>query len=132
MNIEKTFHFLVKDYDLKYEFQEFNIGGGWIISAHSFYNSTGCFTIHSMESRGELDFYYAKQFSTDMDILYEKGINIYSAEKELWDKYGKFIFFKNYFFWLNNEKILKVATEVVKIQIAKYGEFFGVRVDKGL
>ena len=126
--IYDEFMFLVDLYKLKYEFQTFDLRGGWIVSAHSFYNSTGCFTIHNMESRGELAFYYSKQFSKDRKELYEKGIDVYSVEKNIWDKHGKFGFLPNIFFWSDNKKILKTVAEIVKFRIEIDGSFFGITV----
>lgn len=129
MDIYKTYAFLVEDYGLQYAFQKFDIGGGWIISAHSFYNDTGCFTVHTMLSRGELEFYYAKHFSTNKSELYEQGLNIYAYEKNIWKKHERLWgFIPNIFVMFNNEKHLEISAEVVKAQINKYGEFFGVKV----
>ena len=126
--IYDEFCFLEKLYGLKYKFQTFDLQRGWIISAHSFYNDTGCFTIHNMESRGELYFYYSKRFSKNRNKLYEKSINIYSVEKEIWDKYGRFGWIPNIFFWWNNKKILRVSAEVVKAHINKYNKFCGITI----
>ena len=115
------------DYKLNYAFQTFNLSGN-IACAHSFFNESGCFTINSMESRGELDCYYSQYFSNDRDKLYGEIIDIYSVEMDIWNKHGNFGVLPNMFFWVNNKKILKVLAEVVKAQIKKNNEFFGVKV----
>ncbi len=81
-----------------------------------------------MESRGELSFYYSKEFSTNRNSLYEVPLNIYDVEKEIWDKRGKIGFIPNLFFWWNNKKILTTVAQIVKLQIEKSGSFFGVIV----
>lgn len=132
MDIEKQFDFLVKDYNLKYVYQEFKncYGGNWCVYTHSFYNDSGCFTIHNLPQRGELDFYYAKKFSKVRKDLYEQLIGITSIEKEIWDKNSKFLFFRNPFFWWSSSRVLKTLAEVIKKQIEDNGEFFGIKVIK--
>ena len=127
IDIYNTYKFLVDDYSFEYAQQQFDLGG-WICSAHSFFNESGCFTIHYMESRAELDFYYSKQFSTNRRALYEKPIPIYSIEKGIWDKYGKLWFIPNVFFWCSHKRILKASAEVVKTQIQKNNSFFDIMI----
>lgn len=125
----EEFSFLVDRYGFEYKYQTLDLGDGWIVSLHSFYNATGCFTIHSMDSRGELDFYRSNQFSTDKKKLRETAINIYDVEKKLWKKRGDFLgIFPNLFFWWNTKKILKTVAEIVKLSIDRDGEFFGIKV----
>lgn len=130
MEIEKTFNFLVKDYGLTHRYQEFHncFGKGWYAYTHSYYNDTGCFTIHVLPQRGELDFYYSKSFSDMRENLCEKLINVTSIERNIWEKHKKFLFFKNPFFWWNGDKVLQALGEVVKSQIKNYNEFFGIKV----
>lgn len=130
MDIEKEFDFLVKDYGLTYKYQEFHncYGGNWLVYTHSFYNSSGCFTIYEMPSRGELDFYYAQKFSNVLKELCERMIDISSIEKELWNKHTRIGCLKRPFFWWNSDRILKVAAEALNVHIKKYGEFFGVSI----
>lgn len=130
MCIEKYFDFLVKDYGLDYKYQEFHncYNGNWNVYTYSYYNKSGCFTIHSLPQRGELDFYYAERFSTNLNELYEKMINISSIEKNIWEKYTKIGIFNNPFFWWSNRKVLETLAEVLKVHISKYGEFFDIKV----
>ena len=126
--IYNEFSFLINKYNLKYHCQKFDIGGGWIISMHSFFNEMGCFTIYNLPSRGELYFYSSKKFSTEKQQLCEKIIDIYSIEKDVWNKYGKIGFIPNPFFWWNNKKILKVAAEIVKLQIEEKGTWMNIKI----
>ena len=129
MNIYDIFSFLVNDYKLNYAFQEFSLSGGVIAQEYSFYNKTGCFTIHSLPVRDELEFYYAKFYYANITSLQEKPLNVYNFEKDIWNKKSKwFNFIPNPFFWLNKNKILMVVAEVIKAQISKHKNFFGVRV----
>lgn len=132
MNIEKEFDFLIKKYGLKYAYQKFEncFGGSWTVYTHSFYNDSGCFTIHQMPDRGELSFYYAKKFSNILENLYEKMVNVYEVEKSIWDKHSKIWIFNNIFFWANSEKVLKVLAEVLKIHLEKSEDFFGIQIKK--
>ncbi len=132
MDIEKLFNFLVKDYGLKHKYQVFKncYGGNWWVYTHSYYNESGCFTIHHLPQRGELDFYYSKEFSNKRENLCERIIDISSVEKEIWDKHKKFLFFNNPFFWWSSDKILKVLAEVIESQIKKHCQFFGIKVNK--
>ena len=129
MNIYEEFAFLVNEYKLKYTFQEFNLGGGFIAQEYSFYNETGCFTIHSLPVRDELEFYYAKFCYANINSLQEKPLDVYNFEKDIWDKKSKwFNFIPNPFFWLNKGKILRTVADIIKLQIAVNKEFFGVKV----
>lgn len=132
MDIENMFEFLVKDYGFNYRKQEFHncFNGNWSVYTYSFFNDDGCFTIHSLPQRGELDFYYAKRFSNIREDLYEKPIDIVSIEKDIWRKYGKIGFFDNPFFWWNDNKILTTLAKVLKVHINNYGEFFGIQINK--
>ena len=67
----------------------------------------GCFTIHCLPQRGEVDFYFADKFSTDRKELCGIPINVYEIEKEIWNKNAKIWFFKNPFYYWNQEKKLK-------------------------
>ena len=124
----KEFAFLLNEYHFKYEYQLLRPYGNWEITLHSFYNDTGCFTIHSFQAIGELEFYYAQKYCTDAKKLREKGIDVYSVEKEIWNKHGKICGVPNMFFWYSNKRILKVVAKVVKAQIAKEQVFFGIGV----
>ena len=100
MDIAKTLEFLVQDYKLNYRYQVFHncYGGGWTVYTHSYYNDSGCFTVHSMPQRGELDFYFAKKFSCERKAIYEKIIDIAFIEPDIWNARGKIWIFNNPFF----------------------------------
>ena len=130
MDIYDIFSFLVNDYKLNYMLQEFNLGGGFVAQEHSFYNETGCFTIHSLPVCDELAFYYAKKCYASLNSLQERGLDVYAIETDIWDRYSKwFKIIPNPFFWFNKDKVLRVVAKVVKEQILKNKSFFGVKVD---
>lgn len=123
--------FLVDEFNLKYSAQTFENCpfGNYTTKTYSFYNDSGCFTVHVLEQRAELEFYYSNCFSDDLANLHKKSIDVYSTEKKIWNKRGKiFGFIPNLFFWFNNKKILETVAQVIKTQIQNYGEFFGVKV----
>ena len=129
MNIEELFDFLKKDYKLSYRYQEFIncYGGSWTVQTHSFYNDSGCFTIHIEIQRG-MDFWYASRFSTERKELCEKEIDVSSIEPQIWDKYERIFIFKNPFFWWNDNKVLSTLAEALKVHLLKNNEFFGIQV----
>ena len=130
MNFEKQFVDLAKRYNLTYIYQYFNdcFGGNWYVYTHSLYNDSGCFTIHCLPQRGEVDCYYAKRFSNDREELCDELINIFEVEKEIWNKSEKILFFKNPFYYWNPNRIIKTLFEVIKVSIEKNNEFFGIKV----
>lgn len=123
MDIEKQFDFLVKDYDLKYSYQKFTncYQGNWVVYTYSFYNESGCFTIYNLGQRGEWEYFYTEKFCNSMEQLLGTRIHIYSTEKELWDKVTK-----SFFYSMRTE--LKTLATVIKSQIEKTGQFFGIKV----
>lgn len=133
MDMHKQFEFLVKDYGLSYSYQEFHncYGGNTTVFTYSFYNGSGCFTIHEMPVRGELDFYFSRHYSTVQQELYEKIIDISTMEADIWRRRTKILFFNNPFFWNDKNKVLSLLAEVLKIHIAKYNEFFGIKIERG-
>lgn len=130
MDVKKQFSFLIRDYGLNYKYQKFTdcYGGNCSVETHSFYNDTGCFTIHSVPVRGELDFYYATLFSTTRENLCEQMLDVHSIEPELWDKHTKIGFIKNPFFWWSSKSVLNALAEVLENHVAKHEEFFGIKV----
>ena len=106
--IQNKLLFLVEKCGLHYAFQQMDYGGGFVSSEHSYFNDSGCFTICSLEQRGELDFYDAESFSDNRKILHEKLIDVYSVEQSIRDKYGKIGIIPNVFFWCNHQKIIEV------------------------
>lgn len=128
MDIEKKFNFLISDYGLIYKYQEFLncYNGGWTVYTYSFYNKSGCFTIYSLPSRGELAFYYSKEVCDNLKDLCCKEIDVTSIEADIWEKAQKIGIFNNPFFWWSENKVLNTLAEVLKQHIAKHHEFFGV------
>ena len=130
MNVEKLFSFLVEDYGLNYRQQDYSncYGGNWLVRTYSFYNDSGCFTIHTVPQRGELDFYYSHIFSTKREELCERLIDICSIEPQIWERHMNFGVIKNPFFWWSSNRVLNALAEVLRIHISAHKEFFGVRV----
>ena len=130
MDFKKEFTDLANKYNLNYQYQDFKncFGGNWWVYTHSLYNDSGCFTIHCLPQRGEVDFYFADKFSTDRKELCSKAINVYEVEKEIWEKKAKIWFFKNPFYYCNQDKIIKTLIEVINVSIEKNNEFFGIDI----
>ena len=130
MDFKEEFTNLAKKYNLNYRYQEFHncFGGYWTVLTHSLYNSTGCFTIHCLPQRGEVDFYFTEKFSTNRKELCGNLVNVYAVEKEIWRKNAKIWIFKNPFFYLSEDKIIKTLIEVINVLIDKNNEFFGVKI----
>lgn len=122
----KKLEFLVKDYGLNYKQQCYTkcYSGNWIVQTYSFFNESGCFTIHHLLQRDEIDFYYAKSFSNIRRELCEREINVYSFEKDIWERYQKKTFFKKEYFVWSRKKLFQTLVEVIKAQIIKYNQFF--------
>lgn len=126
--IYDTFSFLVEKHNLQYAYQQIDYGRGFVSSEHSYYNDSGCFTISSMEQRGELDFYYAKAFSTERELLHDRSVNVFVTEESVWNEYGKIGIFPNIFFWWNKKRILGVLAKIICRQISNTGVFFDIKV----
>ncbi len=134
MDVEMIFSFLIEDYGLNYSHQQFHncYSGNWEVHTYSFYNEHGCFTIYSLPQRGELDFYYASKFDTNLEKLCDRMINVRSMEEEIWEKHVKVGIFHNPFFEWNIYKVLNALAEVIKVHVTKHGEFFGIRVNRNV
>lgn len=132
--IDVIFDFLVSDYGFQYKKQEFHncYGGHWLVRTYSYFNVSGCFTIHHLPSRGELEFFYAPQCSNNREELYQQRINVQSIEPELWRKYTHIGTIKRPFFWCNTTKVLTVLAEVMKKHISKHGEVFGIKIEEDI
>lgn len=126
-NIEERFDFLIKDYHLSYKFQVFHPFGNWTMHTHSFYNDSGCFTIYYEVGR-DMFFFYSSKFSTELEQLREKGIDVSLLEPEIWKKNERIFIFKNPFFWVMNNKVLNTLSEALKVHLAKNNDFFGIQV----
>jgi hypothetical protein len=123
--LENTFSFLVKDYGLKYSYQKFKncFGGYWSVDTHSYYNESGCFTIHILSQGGEIDFFYAKKFSTVREELCECELNYETIGCEFGQDVEEKLFYVG-----NQDSKFKIVAEAIKTKVAKDGEFFGIEV----
>jgi len=132
MNVEEMFGFLVKDYGLTYKFQEFEncYDGNWTVFTYSFYNDDGCFTIHYLVGRDELDFYYSSRFSSVREELRERQINVYEVEPNIWRKHQRIWIFKRPFFWWSMRRILNACAEALKLYLAKGNDLFDMPLYK--
>lgn len=125
MDIEKTFQFLVDNYHLNYSHQVFHhcYGGNWVVSTHSYYNETGCFTIHLLHQRNELDFYYSKEFGATREALCERKIDEQSLYPEIWLEAKK-----RFLFSYRPQLYLDTLAYVINKQIKEKGCFWGVKI----
>ena len=130
MNLKKEFEELAKKNNLTYQYQEFNncFGGSWFVYTHSLYNDSGCFTIHCLPQRAEVDCYFANNFSTDRKELCGKAINVFKVEEEIWNKNEKIWIFRNPFYYWKPERMIKTLIEVINVSIEKNNEFFGIKI----
>ena len=83
MDFKKEFTNLAKKYNLNYQYQDFKncFEGNWWVYTHSLYNDSGCFTIHVLPQRGEVDCYFTEKFSTDRKELCGNPIHVFEVEK---------------------------------------------------
>ncbi len=128
MNVEELFQFLIRDYGMQYCRQVYEKcwGGNWTVYTHSFYSEHGCFTIHSLPQRGELDFYCSAGFHSVREQLCEQRVDVCSIEPKIWAKYVKFGPFHRPFFWCSEKKVLCALAEVLKVHLAKEKDLFGI------
>lgn len=120
-----------KKYGLQFEYQEFYhcYGCNGTVFTYSVFNETGCFTIHELIQRCEIDFYFCKKFTTDLYCLCEKNVNIFDYEKQIWvAKEKQWGIFHKFFYW-SNKRILKTLLEVMECSIKHRGDCFGVKIE---
>lgn len=132
MNYENDLQNFANKYSLIYKKQEFLncFNGNWIVQTYSLYNDFGCFTIHHLLQRNEIDFYISKAFSNDRKKLMERQINVYNYQWTYWNKRAKFLFFTNPFFFENIEKVIESLITVMELEIKDNGTIFGLMVSK--
>lgn len=130
MNFKRAFNDLANKYNLNYQYQSFEncFGGHWWVFTHSLYNESGCFTIHCLPQRGEVECYYAEKFSNNREELCGKPVNIFETEKTIWNKNKKFFIFRNPFYYWNPDRIIETLIAVIETSIEKNKEFFGVAI----
>ncbi len=149
--IKNSLDFLIAEYGFKYEKLGydncFNEGVGAF--AYNYYNDNGCFTIGHMPVYGDVDYlkfdnidqldeffepiYYKKklddkQLGRCISERYSHILNIYNYEPQIWESHEKLLWFKNPFAWISSKKTLRVLAEVIRAQIEKDGQFFGIKV----
>lgn len=71
---------------------------------------------------------FTEKFSTDRKELCDNPINVYEVEKEIWNKNSKIWFFKNPFYYWDQEKIIKTLIEIINVLIEKNNEFFEIKI----
>ena len=130
MDFKKQFKELAERFKLDYRYQEFSncFGGTWFVFSHSLFNESGCFTVHCLPQRSEIDFYYASVFSTDRQRLCEESVDVFATETEIWKKRERVWIFKKPFYYDSINNTIKVLLEVIKAAGDKEGGFFGIRV----
>lgn len=125
MKIEKTFRFLVEKYGLNYSYQEFRncYNGNWVISAYSYHNPSGCFTISLLQQRNELEFYYSRHHSTIREELFELKLREQTICPDLWAKAKK-----RFLFAYRAQLYLDTLAQAIEANIENTNSFFGILV----
>ena len=131
MNVAELFNFLENDYGLFFQYQNFSncYNGGWFVETYSYFNNSGCFTIYLLDARGEWWCYYSPKFSTKIEDLCYKQIDIYSSEEKIWNKHKKLWIFNKPFFWWRKDKVLLAMADVIKNHVEKYRDLYEFKVD---
>lgn len=138
--IKNSLDFLITEYGFKYEKLGydncFNEGVGAF--AYNYYNDNGCFTIGHIPVYGDVDYFRFKSLSqlnkyyelrqSGLNTIENYKINIYNYEPQIWESHEKLLWFKNPFAWISSKKTLRVLAEVIRAQIEKDGQFFGIKV----
>ncbi len=138
--IKNSLDFLITEYGFKYEKLGydncFNEGVGAF--AYNYYNDNGCFTIGHIPVYGDVDYFRFKSLSqlnkyyelrqSGLNTIENYKINIYNYEPQIWESHEKLLWFKNPFSWISSKKTLRVLAEVIRAQIEKDGQFFGIKV----
>lgn len=127
-HIDRYFSFLTEEYDLQYKYREFNncFGGYWYVEAYSFYNESGCFTLHYLPQRDELDIYHSKSCVNDHQGLLGRHIGeIEAFGDEAWtEEKNKHKGSDGYVLYS------QTLAELIKKKLDAEGEIFGVKVNK--
>ncbi len=136
--IKKNLDFLCKKYNMKYSTNTFKnyLDRNVSLDVYNYYNSNGCFSILSIEERGDLDFahfdradfikkYVEKSFIGRHIYL----IDVEKKEEHIWNQHKKIAFFKNPFFWWSKKKVFCALAEVIEVQIQKTGYFYGIKIN---
>lgn len=125
---EKELIRIADKYNLNYLKQQFDncFGGYWYVETFSLYNENGCFTIHYLGQRQELDFYVTPSISTKREELANNRIDVTKYKADVWEKELPKI---NVFSVSYADKFLILLTKVIEMQLEESGSFFGIKVN---
>ena len=127
----KVLMFLVDEYGMQFSKQTIKNYPriDYTTQTYSFYNKSGCFTISYLAARDELEFYYSRRFSCAPEELFEKPINIWIDDPEIWDRHKKWLFgIQDPFFWWKKRKVIDALAEVIRKKISANGKFFDIKI----
>ncbi len=125
---EKELIRIAGKYNLNYLKQQFDncFGGYWYVETFSLYNENGCFTIHYLGQRQELDFYVTPSISTKREELANNRIDVTKYKADVWEKELPNI---NIFSLSYASNFLILLTKVIEMQLEESGSFFGIKVN---
>lgn len=137
--VKKNLDFLCSKYGMKFSkltFQNF-LGSYAPLDTYNYYNDSGCFSVLSIEVRGDLNFAYFDTISSlytyvrpEIMDRHKYKIDVTKNEKEIWEKHQKILFIKNPFFWWSKKRIFRALREVIEKQIRQTGQFYGVKLNE--
>lgn len=124
---EKELIRIAKKYNINYLKQKFNncFGGYWYVETYSLYNENGCFTIHYLGQRNELDFYITPTISNTREELTQNPVKVTEYEKDFWEEELPKL---NVYSLSYGSKFLNLLTKVIELQISKNGSLFGIKI----
>lgn len=136
--VKEYLGFLIIKYHMNYQYNVFDkyLGTNAILQTYTFYNNGGCFVIHDVPVKGEVEYIMlddikmVTQYGKKPSDVKKRIIDITSVEKKIWERHENFGPFKNPFFWLNNNSVLKVLARVIEKQIRETGQFYGIMVNE--
>jgi hypothetical protein len=136
--VKKYLGFLNEKYHMNYIYNVFDnyLGTNAILQTFTFYNNYGCFVIHDVPVKGEVEYVclddikMLNKYGNKPSSVKKQVIDVSSVKKEIWERYQKIGPFKNPFFWTNNNSVLKVLAKVIEKQIQETGKFYGIKVDE--
>ncbi len=131
MNIEENLRDFAKAYNLNFCMQIFDncYGRHMDAYAYSLYNNFGCFTIHYLPVRGEIECFVSNQFSNSRKDLCCRQVNVFETEANVWRQKEKIWVFKNPFYYWSFKRYVKTLIEVMRLSIQKRKEFFGIKIE---
>jgi hypothetical protein len=142
--VKKELCFLSDEYGFKYKRLEFTNyrGNGQTVFAYCYFNDIGCFVITDYPVIGEREYkkfskidevegYLSsnvygnlenKKLRCYYDEILKHDINVYNYEKLIWDNNKARLFFGGF------KYELKILSKVIRVQIERNGEFFGIAI----